>query len=943
MRARKYYGGGVFTVALLCVVGAGWRALADAQRDERTQEIVPQSANNVISDPDIIFADDAPIVPTRPLEVPVPPPAAASSPTPPVVEPASTWVVGPYTSIQVNVDALQNNIIGDAANEPSIAIDPTNPMRIVIGWRQFDTIANDFRQAGVAYSHDSGQTWTKSTLTPGFFRSDPVLGADNAGNFFYSSLPNLNTVEVFKSIDGGVTWAAPVYSFGGDKQWMTVDRSGGIGDGFIHQIWNIQFTCCAGRDFTRSIDGGASFPTAYGLPLPSMKWGTLDVGPDGILHFGGSNLGQTGHLTVRCTNCNNGAAAPLFTAAQSVNLGGTASVSVGPNPAGLLGQVWIATDHSTGPTQGNVYMLGSVNPPGSDPLDVMFIRSTNGGVNWSAPVRVNDDPQSATSYQWFGTMSVAPNGRIDVVWNHTSADPTTTLRYSYSTDAGATWAPSVAVSPAYNRSLGYPQQNKLGDYYHMISDNGGASLAYAATFNGEQDVYFLRISTDCNNNGIPDSTDIADCSGDPACADCNENGIPDGCELDSDDDGLIDGCDNCPALFNPGQADTDGDGIGNLCDNCPELPNSGQEDCDDDGTGDACEVEFCTIDAECEDGDACTVNSCDDATCTCVQSLVTACCPPDGPCPCSSDVDCLSIGMCCNAATHTCVPPPCLPAANRYLSLYPAAWWPGLFAPPTALRVTMLNLQDPMPPNLPAFPPPDFSTYESGAGCTDPSGCVRWVGKPGTFYETEGPPQSGPFRGARLQCTPFYYNWNLEGVIHVTAAEIVPSSTYQVQSVSPACMGTEGTCMDVSTPLQITTTRSGDIVELFNPPDSSNQPDAIDIAQLVNKFKSLPGAPIKASAQLQPNLPELNASINALDITACVDAFKGYAYAFSGPCPCPSTVICGGSCTGCAGLCVKTCLGGDNAGEPCINDTHCPGGTCSPAGTCRDLCGRCTP
>ena len=110
---------------------------------------------------------------------------------------------------------------------------------------------------------------------------------------------------------------------------------------------------------------------------------------------------------------------------------------------------------------------------------------------------------------------------------------------------------------------------------------------------------------------------------------------------------------------------------------------------------------------------------------------------------------------------------------------------------------------------------------------------------------------------------------------------------------------------------------------------------------MVNKFKNLAGAPVHARAQVQPNLPELNSDINALDIVAVVDAVKGLAYAFSGPCVCPSTVTCGGTCTGCAGMCVKTCVGGANAGEPCINNTHCPGSTCSAVGTCRDKCGRC--
>ena len=99
------------------------------------------------------------------------------------------WVHNGFQSIQVNVDANGCNILGDAANEPSIAIDAVNPNNIVIGWRQFDSVLSDFRQAGYGYSHDGGQAWTfPGVLEPGVFGSDPVLGADSEGNFYYYSL-----------------------------------------------------------------------------------------------------------------------------------------------------------------------------------------------------------------------------------------------------------------------------------------------------------------------------------------------------------------------------------------------------------------------------------------------------------------------------------------------------------------------------------------------------------------------------------------------------------------------------------------------------------------------------------------------------------------------------------------------------------------------------------
>src|SRR6266404_2223147 len=55
---------------------------------------------------------------------------------------------GAFISYQVNVDANHQNILGDAANEPSIAVDPTNASKMTIGWRQFNSVASNFRQGG---------------------------------------------------------------------------------------------------------------------------------------------------------------------------------------------------------------------------------------------------------------------------------------------------------------------------------------------------------------------------------------------------------------------------------------------------------------------------------------------------------------------------------------------------------------------------------------------------------------------------------------------------------------------------------------------------------------------------------------------------------------------------------------------------------------------------
>ena len=276
-----------------------------------------------------------------------------------------------------------------------------------------------------------------------------------------------------------------------------------------------------------------------------------------------------------------------------------------------------------------------------------------------------------------------------------------------------------------------------------------------------------------------------------------------------------------------------------------------------------------------------------------------------------------------------------------------------------ALRVTLVDLQNPVPSNAPCCLAPDFSTYES-ATCSaagEANGCARWVGKPGTFLESQDDLGIGSFGAARMQCTPYYHDWSDEGLIHVFGAEILPSSMYDVATFASTCMGNEDTCTAVSIPLRVRTARWGDIAADFNPPSTTTQPDAIDVTQLVNKFKFVAGAPSKVEMQLQPNLPELNADVSVLDIVACVDAIKQLAYSFGGPCPCPSLAACGGlacpegptECTesnnpglGRGALCVKTCTGGANDGDPCVSNLHCPDGTCGSA-FCRDRCGRCTP
>jgi len=61
---------------------------------------------------------------------------------------------------------------------------------------------------------------------------------------------------------------------------------------------------------------------------------------------------------------------------------------------------------------------------------------------------------------------------------------------------------------------------------------------------------------------------------------------------DADQDGVADGKDVCPDVFDPNQLDQDQDGVGDACDNCLEVPNADQTDRDADGYGNRCDADF---------------------------------------------------------------------------------------------------------------------------------------------------------------------------------------------------------------------------------------------------------------------------------------------------------------------------------------------------------------
>lgn len=213
-------------------------------------------------------------------------------------------------------------------------------------------------------------------------------------------------------------------------------------------------------------------------------------------------------------------------------------------------------------------------------------------------------------------------------------------------------------------------------------------------------------------------------------------------------------------------------------------------------------------------------------------------------------------------------------ARNRSLSLMTLPQ-----SGPTALRVTLDSLHHVSPPYT-AGPVADFTALE---------GEVRWIGPPTQYVESLF--GGVPFQASQLQCTPYYHDWSTVGVLHVFGSAIVPSSQYSIETLALSCQGAEVGCAVVSSPIEVSTGRWGDLETPFNPPSGSVQPDLGDVAALVNKFRDVPGAPIKARALLVGsdhfgNLTMLGSDLNFTQIAACVDAFRGSPYPhIIEPCP----------------------------------------------------------
>jgi hypothetical protein len=325
-------------------------------------------------------------------------------------------------------------------------------------------------------------------------------------------------------------------------------------------------------------------------------------------------------------------------------------------------------------------------------------------------------------------------------------------------------------------------------------------------------------------------------------------------------------CGSCCTDFS-GQNATCTDGLGE--NECDAIASTNAHVYRPGNTCDQAECCNCTTIMDCQDNDVCTVDACQDA-CFCTHTPVagwnpaTECCHPmsgaQSPIPQSTScrIGGCNLGGSSGSPTYSNLPDatPCESADPCYFDgqcssgqcmsdQYAGSDCPksrfisfdiSTGSTPSAYRLRLVSLHHPDPPYT-ADQVADFSAFE---------GEYRWVGAPETYIESNANPT--PVYAAFTGCNPHYQDWSSIDLLHVSGAEVVPSSAYEVQSIADGL--DTGVESNYSAPLTIVTARWGDVVIPYHPPSTTTQPDAGDMSALVDKFRSTPRSGSKPRALL---------------------------------------------------------------------------------------------
>jgi hypothetical protein len=392
-------------------------------------------------------------------------------------------VLAPVTS----TDGYDNFFLGVDFAEPHISSNPLNPLHLFTAYN-----------TNATHLSINGFDWSMNN--PGFPSpaGDPVTAYDSLGNLFYENMygSTITGCYVVVSSNNGVNWSAPVWAVNGnDKNWIAADQTGGP---YANYVYTTMTAGSGYGNFSRSTDHGLSFSQTMSFNTQSLPGMMVCVGPKVT---GGDVPG--GYVYV-VTNTGS-AIAPYYYFYRSSDGGATFSQASYVQFAGYLGTYinsrpsiqnmrtrpypFITADNSYGPYRGRLYLIYATNVPNVDggKSDILCRYSTDAGSTWSAPVTVNDDPNTVNNYQWFpSTWCDKETGRLYVKWYDTRNCPTSDsseVYATYSTNGGVSFVTNQKISNAKAKinctscgGGGTPMY--LGDYDAITSNKYTSTMAF---------------------------------------------------------------------------------------------------------------------------------------------------------------------------------------------------------------------------------------------------------------------------------------------------------------------------------------------------------------------------------------------------------------------------------------------------------------------------------
>lgn len=408
-------------------------------------------------------------------------------------------------------DVRVNQVTTSDQQEPGMAVDPTNPNNVIVASKDWRTGP---KQVWHYRSSDGGRTWADGHMStyPSELpnQSDPVLAFDANGVAYMAVLAynqndfSIGGLMISRSDDKGATWQKPVLvssnsaEIFNDKEWLVVDRSNNPATrGSVYTSWTL-FTR-RGRSergdivLSRSTDGGKTFSprTTVSLLSQTSSQGSYPaVGPNGelyVLYYSGSDGGSDDALYV-AKSTDGGLSFPTVRRA--------ASIDFPPSPLpGSAFRVFVLPTLAVDPRSGALYATWNDYRSGNS--DVMLVRSTDGGLTWSQPARVNDDAVGSRSDQFFPSAVVGSDGALHLLWLDRRDDPENKRYapyYTRSTDGGVTFSKNAALSRVMSMpDIGF-EGRLIGDYLALdvSSDGSRVYAAWPDTRGGDQDIYFTQ-------------------------------------------------------------------------------------------------------------------------------------------------------------------------------------------------------------------------------------------------------------------------------------------------------------------------------------------------------------------------------------------------------------------------------------------------------------------